>query len=619
MTDCILQDFRRGRRVEFSVNGPKPSFRLRTERIAAAAVRDLEDEVLDLLDVAAAVFYSDSEISRGGDIGSDMASDWHRHLNLTIPVRRPQIWRQPDVLQALTSAVDFLTGDHFEFEFIKADYPAGIAGFLNLDPSEGAFRAEQVIMFSGGLDSFAGALETLATAPGNVILVSHQSAPKVAARQNELAEYLEKRFRGHIRHIMVPAHRAGTESRDTTQRSRSLLFAAMGSAIARTFGATTVSFFENGIVSHNLPVSPQIVGTMASRTTHPQSLFRLQMLMDLVLQDAPRIRNPYEWMTKTEVIERISRHSGERMISTAVSCTKVRDQTVLKTHCGSCSQCLDRRFAILNSRLDDADPSSRYETDVLLGARDKTSAVLPVEWTKHHLQIGQLDETEFLARFGTEIGRIVAAYPVDSGQEIFGRVVELHRRQAKIVLQVLKAQVEQNAEALAGKSLPTNSLLVMHLGPSNLMPAVPLPTTPVTLAHLDPDEEDDVVPSHSEPLTLVFEENGADKVVRVLGLCRFTKMVATVTFELKKHHEADRLKQLPPDQFSFNHLAHAESLAISKEQVRVLISRGRKSLAKAYEQVLGEKPDDNLLFQTKQSKGYRLNPHTRIRPNPSGR
>mgnify|MGYP003382110840 CR=1 FL=1 len=70
---------------------------------------------------------------------------------------------------------------------------------------------------------------------------------------------------------------------------------------------------------------------------------------------------------------------------------------------------------------------------------------------------------------------------------------------------------------------------------------------------------------------------------------------------------------------SFNHLAHAESLAISKEQVRVLISRGRKSLAKAYEQVLGEKPDDNLLFQTKQSKGYRLNPHTRIRPNPSGR
>lgn len=615
MTDCLLEDWRRGLRVEFSVNGPQPSFRLRTERIAAAAVRDLDDEVLDLLDVAASVFYSDSEIPRGGATRPDMGSDWHRHLRLTIPVRRLQIWHKPEVLQALTSAVNFLTGDHFKFEFIQADFPAGVAGFLNLDPSEGAFRAERVIMFSGGLDSFAGALETLSSGEGNVILVSHQSAPKVAARQNELAEYLEKRFRGRIRHIMVPAHRAGAESRETTQRSRSLLFAAMGSAIACTFGATTVSFFENGIVSHNLPVSPQIVGTMASRTTHPQSLFRLQMLMDLVLQDAPRIRNPYEWMTKTEVIDRISRHSGEKLISTAVSCTRVRDQSVLHTHCGSCSQCLDRRFAILNARLADADPSSRYETDVLLGAKDKTSSVLPVEWTKHHLQVSQLSDTEFFARFGNEISRILEAYPEDSRQEIFERVLDLHRRQAKIVLQVLKAQVEQNAEALAGKSLPTNCLLVMHLGPSNQAPAVPLPTTPVTLAHLYLDDGDDVVPSPGEPLTLVFEENGADQVVRVLGLCRFTKMVAKVAFELKKHHETDRLNQLPPDQFSFNHLANAETLTVPKNEIRVLIFRGRTTLAKAYRQVLGVEPDKSILFQTKQSKGYRLNPYTRIRPS----
>lgn len=619
MPECSLVDRKRRRTLQFSVNGPNPSFRLRTERIASAAVRDLDDEVLDLLDVAAAVFYSDSEISRGGDIRSDMGADWHRHLHLTIPVRCPQIWRQPEVLQALTSAVGFLTGDYFEFDFIQADYPAGVAGFLNLDPSEGAFKAEQVIMFSGGLDSFAGALETLATAPGNVILVSHQSAPKVAARQNELAEYLENRFRGRTRHIMVPAHRAGKESRDTTQRSRSLLFAALGSAIARTFGATKVSFFENGIVSHNLPVSPQIVGTMASRTTHPQSLFHLQMLMDLVLQDAPRIRNPYEWMTKTEVIERISRHAGEQLISTAVSCTKVRDQSVLKTHCGSCSQCLDRRFAILNARLADADPSSRYETDVLLGARDKTSAVLPVEWTKHHLQIGQLAETEFLAHFGTEIGRILEAYPEDNRQEIFGRVCELHRRQAKMVLQVLKAQVELNAEALAGKILPTNCLLVMHLGPSDYVPAVPLLTTPVTFAHFDPDDGDDVVPSPGEPLTLVFEENGKNQVVRVLGLCRFTKMVAKVTFELKKHHETDKANRLAPDQFSFNHLANAETLAVPKNEIRVLIFRGRTTLARAYRQLHGVEPDKSLLFQTKQSKGYRLNPNTRIRPSPGAR
>ncbi len=511
--------------------------------------------------------------------------------------------------------MEFLTGDHFEFEFVQADYTAGVAGFLNLDPSEGAFSAEQVIMFSGGLDSFAGALETLATVPGNVILVSHQSAPKVAARQNELAKFLEERFRGRIRHIMIPAHRTGTEPRDTTQRSRSLLFATMGSAIARTFGATTVLFFENGIVSHNLPVSPQIVGTMASRTTHPQSLFRLQILMDLVLPDAPRIRNPYEWMTKTEVIERIRRHSGERMISAAVSCTKVRDQTVLKTHCGSCSQCLDRRFAILNAQLADADPSSRYETDVLLGARDKTSAVLPVEWTKHHLQIGQIDETEFLSRFGTEIGRIVAAYPGDNREDIFGRVLDLHRRQSRIVLQVLKSQIELSAEALASRSLPSDCLLVMHLGRSDQAPSIPNPSTPGRWAQPDQDDYGDSAPAPGEPLTLVFEDDGRTQAVRVLGLCSFTKMVAKVTFELKKYYEADKSNQVPPDQFSFNHLAQADTLAVSKNEIRVLVSRGRATLATAYRQMHGVEPDSSLLFQTKQSKGYRLNPHTLIRPS----
>jgi hypothetical protein len=194
MTDCILVDRRRRNTVQFSVNGPQPSFRLRTERISAAAVRDLDDEVLDLLDVAAAVFYSDSDISRGGATRSDMGTDWHRQLRLTIPVRRPQLWSQTDVLSALTSAVSFLTGDAFEFVFTKAEDTAGVAGFLNLDPSEGVFKADQVIMFSGGLDSFAGALETLATTSGKVILVSHQSAPKVATRQRELAHYLTTRF-----------------------------------------------------------------------------------------------------------------------------------------------------------------------------------------------------------------------------------------------------------------------------------------------------------------------------------------------------------------------------------------------------------------------------------------
>ena len=142
MTECILEDLTRRRLFQFDVNGPRPTFRLRTERIAAAAVRDLDAAALDLLDVAAATFYSDGRISRGGRARADMGADWHRNLRLTIPVRLPDLWGRSDVSASLVAALNFLTGDQFEFRFVKNEVRQTGPGFLDLDPSEGAFRAD---------------------------------------------------------------------------------------------------------------------------------------------------------------------------------------------------------------------------------------------------------------------------------------------------------------------------------------------------------------------------------------------------------------------------------------------------------------------------------------------
>ena len=52
--------------------------------------------------------------------------------------------------------------------------------------------------------------------------------------------------------------------------------------------------------------------------------------------------------------------------------------TRLKTHCGRCSQCLDRRFGTLAAGMADVDPEEMYDTDLLTGARvedvDRTMA-----------------------------------------------------------------------------------------------------------------------------------------------------------------------------------------------------------------------------------------------------
>jgi len=349
---------------------------------------------------------------------------------------------------------------------------------------------------------------------------------------------------------------------------------------------------------------------MASRTTHPLALARLQELINLILPNAPRISNPYEWMTKTEVVERISRYSAERMVEQAVSCTRVRDQSILHTHCGCCSQCLDRRFAVLNSRMDDADPSTRYETDVILGRRDAGEATLPVEWTKHYLQLFELDASGFLARFGTELSRIMEAYPSDSREAIFNRILDLHRRQAKIVLQVMKSEVEKNSTALAGRSLPPSCLLVLHLGQYADIPEPSKPPVRSQAVHAGEydDDGEEMPPQPGEPLTLIFGEQGGKQIVIIPGLCRFTYKIAKVTYELKTQHEIDKSEGLPPDDFRYIHMVRGGLLAASKGQVRALINRGRKQLQKAYSDMHLEAPPPDLLFQSRQGRGYRLNP-----------
>src|SRR4029450_13161880 len=60
-----------------------------------------------------------------------------------------------------------------------------------------------------------------------------------------------------------------------TQRTRTFLFSAIGCVVAEMMGCARIRFFENGIMSFNLPISPQIVGSRATRSTHPRALCQM--------------------------------------------------------------------------------------------------------------------------------------------------------------------------------------------------------------------------------------------------------------------------------------------------------------------------------------------------------
>ena len=86
--------------------------------------------------------------------------------------------------------------------------------------------------------------------------------------------------------------------------------------------------------------------------------------------EAPiRIDNPFFWRTKTDVVTTIARLGMADQIAHTRSCADVHNQTKQFAHCGRCSQCIDRRFAVLAAKLEQYDPEEAYRVDLIAGRR----------------------------------------------------------------------------------------------------------------------------------------------------------------------------------------------------------------------------------------------------------
>lgn len=603
--------------LTISINGRNPTFILNTDKIAAQLVVPIAPVLMDLLEIASTVFAADSSVSRGGSSRSEMGSSWRRRFDFDIQVRDPEFWSRDEVSEALKDCVEFLTEDNVSFRFRERDEDATQQAFLEFDPAAPQFMADRVILFSGGLDSFAGALEYLSTTDKRVVLVTHRSAQKAITRQVELGKYLSREFPGRVLHVQIRATRIGSVGRETTQRSRSLLFAALGQVVSRTLGADAVHFYENGIISHNLPISPQVIGTMATRTTHPLSLTKLNTLMGLIGPDPCRINNEFQWLTKSDIVAKIAKHGGADRISQAVSCTSIREQTTLHTHCGKCSQCLDRRFAILANGLAEQDPDIHYICDVITGARETaTSRTMAAEWTRHSLLLGSLDLRGFLERFGQDIARIALGHPELDAMDAARRTLEMHGRHSEAVRRGLAQAIRDQAEALVARSIPETALLRLHLAATDPTDAV-LPVDPRLAATTPPldlvgvEERDTLLDPH-RPLEVKFFEEQGRPVVSVRGLCRITRRPASIAHVLKRYYDDDRRNTRSREDCTFVAAGViGADFAITKNAVSQAVDRCRKTLEEAYLNVIGHRPDRELLIETKKPLGYRLDPDIR--------
>lgn len=301
----------------------------------------------DLLVLAAHVHAADTRLSRS----SESQDAWTREIRLVVPVSDPMRWAS--ARPTLVRALNFLTGDRWEVGFRKR--PRAFRTLVPaLPPSLIPAPFDGVSLFSGGLDSLIGAVDTIHRG-GTPLLVSHAGEGLVSKSQERCydglkAAYPKSAFNRLRVWMSFKSELVADVASEETTRGRSFLFFSLGVAAGTALGQPfTLQVPENGLIALNVPLDPLRLGALSTRTTHPFYIARWNELVRL-LGIAGEIVNPYWDKTKGEMVAGCA---NPALLSTlapsSLSCSspsKGRWTRTPQGHCGFCLPCLIRRASL---------------------------------------------------------------------------------------------------------------------------------------------------------------------------------------------------------------------------------------------------------------------------------
>ncbi|MGH1347600.1 MAG: hypothetical protein ACRBN8_38945 [Nannocystales bacterium] len=358
--------------LRLKLHGTSPSFSVDVAGLDQQLTTRVAPRFRDLIRLASYVLVADQAVTRGEEDSLDLGKRWRREFKFVVGVEDLNVWDCDEMRDVLESTLHTLTDDFYTFEFVPQldsepeQLNFGAVGDDPFLPLEG-FASVQ--LFSGGMDSFTGAAEEILGSDRDVILVSHRSATKTWKLQRDLIDDLRQRAPSRrILHVAVSMVKHAKElRRERTQRSRSFLYAALAGTVANLVGLDFIRFYENGIVGMNLPVLPQVIGTRATRTTHPEVLRGFSKILSLLGSQSMRVENPFEFLSRAEVAGRLNGAGAIDVLSKTVSCAHVHKSSKMHPHCGVCSQCVDRRISMLAAGFAEHDPAEGYAVDILRG------------------------------------------------------------------------------------------------------------------------------------------------------------------------------------------------------------------------------------------------------------
>lgn len=310
----------------------------------------------DLFVIGISIFALDKRINRR--LFKDC---WTREISVSIPVLNENVWNKTK--DWWNKILCFLTGDIWDVNFrqcfkqySKRDNPNRI--HLHIE------KCDCVSLFSGGLDSYCGAVKLLGDGK-SPCLIGHNEYPKLRKKQQEFVDCFQSiydnqmvKFISFSANSRAPKDMQGKKlvGAENTSRGRSLLFLSAAISIAGILGDTVPVYIpENGFIGLNIPLTNSRKGTCSTRTTHPYFIKGLQDILQSV-----GIRNPiinfFAFSSKREIVDSVKDTKAFKThYMDTISCShpclaryNKKGHNEYPINCGYCYPCLIRKSSLID-------------------------------------------------------------------------------------------------------------------------------------------------------------------------------------------------------------------------------------------------------------------------------
>ncbi|GAA4209145.1 7-cyano-7-deazaguanine synthase [Actinocatenispora rupis] len=304
------------------------------EGMAAPAGRDTQHWGDDMFLVARAVYLADRMSDR-----RSTTDRWTRAIELQIPVVEYDRWTSV-VVGTLHELLSLLTGDHWTVTIRPSSRAYTLDDMLPL-PVIGGRQAEEIALFSGGLDSASYAARSVYRNTKTAYI--GYAHPNLKGRVSEVFRRL--RMPEHFHPVPLDVF----NPKDMTFRSRGFLFVGTAIRAASAYEARRVVVPENGQLALNPPLTDARAASCSTRSVHPRTLYLFNRLL-AELEMPVAVVNPFERLTKGEVCRSaLDAGADAETLFRTISCGHPPIERGRSTsgHCGRCFPCLVRRSALL--------------------------------------------------------------------------------------------------------------------------------------------------------------------------------------------------------------------------------------------------------------------------------